>query len=108
MKHASWIIAGCVIVAAAGAPPAHAQQVAQRYELPPGSVGTMASNDPTSTYSAYIHDPNPAQVRASWGLDMPNKSTYSPYIHNPSPAQVAAAWGSPTQPYKSSYNPYHK
>jgi len=107
MKHASWIAVTCLVVAGIVAPPAHAQQTRYQYALPAGSVGTMASNDPTSTYSAYIKDPSEAQVRTTWGLDVPNKSHFNRYIHDPTPAQVTAAWGDPNRPHLSSYNPYH-
>jgi hypothetical protein len=106
MKHASWAIGGCLIAGAMMAQPAPAQQTAQQYNLPAGSVGTMGPNDATSSYSPYVHDPSPQQVRAIWGLDTPNKSDASPYIHNPTPAQVEAAWGKAFGPGKSSYNPY--
>jgi hypothetical protein len=108
MKHASWAIAGCLIAGGMMAQSAYAQQSAQQYALPAGSVGSMATNEPTSQYSAYIHDPSPAQVRANWDLDNPNKSTYSAYIKNPTPAQVQAAWGNPRDPQSNNYNPYIK
>ena len=87
---------------------AYAQQPAQQYALPAGSVGTMATNEPTSHDSMYIKDPSPAQVRANWDLDNPNKSRYNLYAQTPSPAQVQAAWGKPGDPLKSDYNPYLK
>ena len=108
MKHASWAIAACLMAGGMLAQPASAQQSAPQYALPGGSVGTMATNDPKSQYSAYIKDPSPAQVRAYWDLDNPNKSTYSAYIKNPSPAQVQAAWGNPRDPQSHNYNPYLK
>jgi len=107
MKHASWVVAGCLIAAGIVAQPAHSQQTAQLYALPAGSVGTMGSTDPTSHGSAYINDPSPQQVRANWSLDTPNKNgTHSAYVKDPSPEQVRASWGLDT-PEKSSYNPYH-
>jgi hypothetical protein len=110
MKHASWAIAGCLIAGAITAQPVCAQQTAvfpaQQYDLPAGSVGTMGPTDQKSTYSPYVHDPSPAQVRAVWGLDTPNKSDASPYIHNPTPAQVEAAWGQAFGPGKSFWNPW--
>ena len=108
MKHASWVVGGCLIAAGIAAQPAHSQQTAQQYALPAGSVGTMGSSDPTSHYSAYIKDPSPAQVRASWGLDAPDQSHYNAYIHDPTPSQVTASWGNPWQSGLSSYNPYRK
>lgn len=106
MKHASLAIAACLVACGLLAQPAAAQQTAQQYALPAGSVGTMGPNDRTSTYSSYIHDPSPEQVAAIWGLNTPNKSDESPYIHNPTPAQVEAAWGKAFGPGKSSYNPF--
>jgi hypothetical protein len=110
MKHASWAIAGCLTVGALIAQPVYAQQApqasTQQYDLPAGSVGTMGPNDPKSSYSPYVHDPSPAQVRAIWGLDSPNKSDASPYVHNPTPEQVEAAWGKAFGPGKSFWNPW--
>jgi hypothetical protein len=107
MKHASWVVAGCLIAAGIAAQPAHSQQTVEQYALPAGSVGTMTSSDPTSTHSAYIKDPTPEQVRAAWGSNTPNKSSaHSAYVKDPSPEQVRASWGLDT-PNKSSYNPYH-
>jgi len=104
MKHATWAIAGCLIAGGMMAQSAHAQ-----YVMPPGSVApTMASNEPTSHYSPYIKDPSPAQVRAAWDLDNPNKHHANSWIHDPSKAQLEAAWGKPGDPQKSSYNPWHK
>lgn len=108
MKHASWVVGGCLIAAGVLAQPAHSQQAAQQYQLPAGSVGTMASTDQTTSYSAYIKDPSPTQVRAIWGLDVPGTSHYNAYIHDPTPAQVAVSWGYPSQQGLSNYNPYHK
>ena len=86
MKHASWVIGGCLIVAGIVAQPAHSQQTPQQapphYSLPAGSVGTMGSSDPKSHDNRFI----PA---------------------NPTPAQVAASWGDPADPNKSSYSPWH-
>jgi hypothetical protein len=108
MKHASWAIAACLIAGGMMAQSAYAQQSAQQYTLPAGSVGAMSSNEPRSHYSMYIKDPTPAQVRASWDLDNPNKSSYNRYAQTPTPAQVEAAWGKPGDPQKSDYNPYLK
>jgi hypothetical protein len=104
MKHASWAIAVCLIAGGLTAQSAHAQ-----YAMPVGSIApTMASNEPSSDYSPYVRDPSPAQVRANWGLDNPNKSHESVYIHNPTQAQVEALWGKPGDPNKSYYSPWHK
>jgi hypothetical protein len=108
MKHAPWAVAACIMAGGMMAQSGYAQQSARQYDLPPGSVGSMATNEPTSHYSAYIKDPTPAQVRANWDLDNPNKSTSSAYIKNPSPAQVQAAWGNPRDPQSSNYNPFLK
>jgi hypothetical protein len=107
MKHASWAIAACLIAGGMIGQSAYAQS-AQQYALPAGSVGTMSSNEPTSRYSPYINDPTPDQVRARWGLDIPNKSDYNPYVRIPTPAQVQAAWGKTGDPQSSNYNPYLK
>jgi len=108
MKHASLAMAAVLLAGGMMGQSAYAQQSAQQYSLPAGSVGTMATNEPTSQYSAYIHDPTPAQVRAAWDLDNPNKSRYNLYAATPSPAQVRAAWGDPRDPRNSNYNPYIK
>jgi hypothetical protein len=106
MKYASWAIAGCLIAGGLIAQPANAQQTAQKFDLPAGSVGTMASNDPSSHYSPYVNNPSPQAYRAAWGLDVPNKSHDSSYIVKPTQAQVEAAWGKVGGPGKSFYNPF--
>ena len=108
MKHASWAIAACLMAGGMMAQPAYAQQSAKQYDLPPGSVGSMSSNEPTSQYSRYVKDPTPEQVRANWDLDNPNKSRFNRYAQTPTPVQVEAAWGKPGDPQKSDYNPYLK
>jgi hypothetical protein len=99
MKHASWVIAGCLLAGGMMSQPVFAQS------------GTSAPPNvsPCSHDAAWIKDPNPAQVKAAWGdPDDPNKSHSNAWIKDPNPAQVKAAWGDPADPNKSHYNAWIK